>query len=75
MGNDECIGAKKMTNFKRWLNSLKPEDFIDNIGKENSSFKLGCENCPIGKSACNRDPFFEPCDSKLLRWFKSKPKT
>ena len=35
MGNDECIGAKKMTNFKRWLNSLKPEDFIDNIGKEN----------------------------------------
>ena len=64
-----------MTNFKRWLNSLKPEDFINNIGEEDSSFKLGCENCPIGKSACNCDPFFEPCDSKLLRWFKSKPRT
>ena len=32
-----------MTNFKRWLNSLKPEDFIDNIGGEDSSFKLGCQ--------------------------------
>lgn len=64
-----------MTNFKRWLNSLKPEDFIDNISGEDSSFKLGCENCPIGKIACKRDPFFEPCDSELLSWFKSKPIT
>lgn len=62
------------TNFKRWLDSLKPEDFIKDIGSEDSSFILGCELCPIKNDVCRNNPL-EPCDSKLLYWFKSKPRT
>lgn len=62
-----------MTNFRRWLNSLKPEDFISSA-EEEPAFKLGCDMCPFGKEACSRN-LFEPCDSKLLHWFNEKPRT
>lgn len=63
------------TNFKRWLDSLKPEDFIKDIGSHGSSFILGCERCPLKNDDFCRYNIIEPCDSKLLSWFNSKPRT